>query len=140
MDLATIDRLSDLEAAMLDADGQVEIETTHHFLPGIYVREIFLPEGTLAIGHTHKGPCGNMLLKGTMRVLVNGEVKEITAPYVFTSGPGRKVAYAVTDCVFQNLHATEETDLERLEEQLIEKSDVWQAHQLENAALLLKGE
>lgn len=122
------DKIEALEAAMLCED-QVECPVTHHFGPGVYVREVFIPAGTLAMGHKHKGPCLNMLLKGAMRILDDsGQPRTIESPLMFTTGPGRKTAYALSDCVFQNIHATEETDLNKLEEMLIEKSDTWQSH------------
>lgn len=132
----TPDRIEALEGAML-AQEQVDCPVTHHFGPGIYIREVAIPAGTLAIGHKHKAPCMNILLKGALRVIVDGEAKTLHAPVIFNSGPGRKIGYALTDCVFQNLHATEETDLERLEEELIEKSDTWTAHDVAQAQLLL---
>ena len=52
-------------------------------------------------------------------------------PYIFNSEPGRKFAYVMEDCVFQNLHATEETDLEKIEEIFIDKSDAWKNKQVE---------
>jgi hypothetical protein len=136
----TPDRVEALEEAML-AQEQVDCPVTHHFGPGIYIREVAIPAGTLVIGHHHKGPCMNILLKGVLRVIgPDGEAKTLEAPFVFTTGPGRKRGYALTDCVFQNIHATEETDLERLEDELIEKSAVWTAHDAARAQLLLKGE
>ncbi len=134
-------KVETLEAAMLASPDQVEIPVTHHFGPGIYIREIFVPANTLIIGHHHKGPCMNMLLKGVMRVIgTDGEAKTIEAPFVFTSGAGRKIGYALTDCVYQNLHATDETDLDRLEEQLIDKSATWLAHHEQEAMRLIEGE
>jgi hypothetical protein len=126
-----------LEGALL-AEEQVEIPVTHHFGPGIYIREISVPAGTLIIGHHHKGPCLNELLKGSMRIIgADGEAKTIEAPFMFTSPAGRKVGYALTDVIFRNLHATDETDLDRLEEQLIDKSETWLAH--EEAKRLIEG-
>ena len=133
-------KVAELERAMLATEGHIDCPVTHHFGPGIYIRDIFIPAGTLAIGHAHKGPCLNELLKGEMRVVTpDGDVKTIAAPHVFVSGAGRKVAFAITDCVFRNLHATDETDLDRLEEQLIEKSEAWLDHHLADAARLLEG-
>lgn len=139
LETVTPDRIEALEGAML-AQEQVECPVTHHFGPGIYIREVFIPAGTLAIGHRHKGPCMNILLKGALRVVVDGEAKTLEAPFTFNSGPGRKIGYALTDCVFQNLHVTDETDLDRLEADLIEKSDTWTAHDAAQAQLLLEGD
>jgi len=109
---------------------QVECPVTNHFGPGIYIREVAIPADTVVIGHSHKGPCLNVLVKGSMRIIDPGGIpRVIEAPLIFTTGPGRKVAHVLTDAVFQNIFATEETDLDALESLLIEKSETWQAHQ-----------
>jgi hypothetical protein len=120
--------ISEMEAALLVED-QVDCPVTNHFGPGIYIREVFIPAGTFAIGHHHKKPCMNILLKGSMKIVdPSGSPRVIEAPYVFTTGPGRKAAIAIDDCVFQNIWATEETDLDALEDMLIEKSEAWIDH------------
>jgi hypothetical protein len=138
----TPDKIEALERAMLEQE-QVDCPVTHHFGPGVYIREVAIPAGTVVIGHHHKGPCLNMLLKGAMKIRdPDGHPRVIEAPLVFTTGPGRKVALALSDCVFQNIHATEETDLDKLEQLLIEKSETWEAHMaaLGDAHRLLEGE
>lgn len=122
--------LDDLEAVMLQEE-QVDCPVQHHFGPGIYIREVFFPAGIYVMGHAHKKPTMNILLKGKMAVMVNGEARVIEGPYIFNSEPGRKFAYVIEDCIFQNLHATEETDLEKIEEIFIDKSDAWKNKQIE---------
>lgn len=133
------DRIDALEAEMLQMP-QVDIPVAHHFAPGIYAREIAVPAGTYIIGHAHKGPCMNMLAKGKMRIVdPDGMPRVIEAPLIFTSGPGRKAAHVLEDAVFINFHASDETDLDVLELQLIDKSDAWIAH-AESQIALLKAE
>jgi hypothetical protein len=119
-----------VEEFMLEQE-QVDCPVEHHFGPGIYIREVFFPAGIYVMGHAHKKPTMNILLKGKMAVMVNGAAKVIEGPYIFNSEPGRKFAYVMEDCVFQNLHATEETDLEKIEEIFIDKSDAWKNKQVE---------
>lgn len=119
-----------VEAMMLEQE-QLECPVQHYFGPGIYIREVFLPAGTYVMGHAHKKPTMNILLKGKMAVMVNGEARVIEGPYIFNSEPGRKLAYVMVDCVFQNLHATDETDLDKIEEIFIDKSDAWKNKQVE---------
>lgn len=122
--------LDSIEAAMLSAP-QVECPVQHHFGPGIYIREAFLPAGTYVMGHAHKTEHMNVMLKGKMAVIVNGEAKVIEGPYIFTGQPGRKFAYIIEDTIFQNIYATEETDIEKIEDMFVDKSDAWRDAQAE---------
>lgn len=115
----------DLEQKLLSVD-QVDCPVIHRFGPGVYIREVTLPAGTLAIGHRHKFAHINIVLKGTVLVLNdNGTTTEIVAPYVYTSQPGRKVVFAKDEVVWQNIFATTQTDVEALEAHLLDKSDAW---------------
>lgn len=123
-EIAVATSLDQIEAIMLDAP-QIDCPVTHHFGPGIYMREAFLPAGTYVMGHAHKDEHMNIMLKGKMAVIVNGEAKVIEGPYIFTGQPGRKFAYIIEDTVFVNAYATDETDIEKLEEMYVDKSDAW---------------
>ena len=116
-----------LEEKML-SEPQVECPVTNYFGPNLYIRETFLPKNTYVLGHSHKAETMNILLKGKMAVLVDDEVKLIEGPLTFMSEAGRKLAYILEDCIFQNVYSTDETDLEKLEDMFIEKSKVWIEH------------
>ena len=61
-----------------------------------------------------------MLTKGEMTVVTEEGRQRIKAPFQAVCKPGLKRAgYAHTDCVCSNMHITDETDLERLESELI---------------------
>lgn len=116
--------VADILGAVGSALPQVEVETVHHFGPGVYMREIRIPDGTLVVGHYHRHPHMCILMAGTLRLLDGeGEWREITAPMIFTAPAGRKVGMAVGgDVVFQNIFATDETDIDALEEALVDKT------------------
>lgn len=125
--------LDTVEAAMLCAP-QVDISVEHHFGPGVYIRSMIVPSNTYIMGHAHKHDHLNILIRGKMLVLADGTPKMIEGPYIFTSGPGRKFAFVVDECVFQNIYATDETDIDKLEEMLVDKSPAWEdAHAIEAA-------
>lgn len=131
------DELQAIEAAMLEQD-QVDCPVQHHFGPGIYIREAFLPAGTYVMGHAHKSEHMNVMLKGKMAVIVDGEAKVLEAPCIFTGQAGRKFAYIIEDVVFQNIYATTETDLDVIEEMFVDKSAAWlDAKQQEQNAVLI---
>ena len=120
--------IENLEQKMLDLP-QVECPVVHHFGPGIYIREVTLPAGTLAIGHAQKFEHLNIVLKGSVSMIgENGEVKIIKAPTIFTGKPGRKFGFVLEECVWQNVYATNEKDIDKLESTFLEKSETWKAH------------
>lgn len=95
----------------------------HTFGDGIYVRDLFIPKGTLVVGKIHRKPTLNFLLSGEITVLTEDGVKRLKAPMYFIAPAGsKKVGYTHEDTVWINVHATKETDLEKIEEEVIAKS------------------
>lgn len=106
-------------------EEQAETPVIHRFGPGVYIREGFMPAGALVIGHTHKTSHMNVMLQGRVLILKgDGSVTELSAPMSFVSQPGRKMAYVLEDTIWQNIHATDCTDVSQLEEMLLEKDEV----------------
>ncbi len=111
---------------------QVECPVTHHFGPGLYIRQVEMPAGALVIGHAHTRPCMNILLRGVITLRgEDGRVDTLTAPVTFMGSVGRKVAHIIEDVIWQNVYATDETDLNVIESQVIIKSEAWQQACLE---------
>lgn len=118
--------LADRVEAECLSEPQVDCPLVHHFGPGIYVREVLMPAGTLVVGHCHKLPHLNVFLSGSLALLDDaGGFKVLHAPFLFVSPPGRKMAWTITDCVWQNVVATEETDIDAIELLMFDKSDVF---------------
>lgn len=106
---------------------QAYCPVVHHFGPGIYIREVSMSAGLLAIGHRQTKEHVNIMLKGRVLMLQeDGTTKELVAPLMFTGKPGRKIGYILEDVVWQNIYATEERDVEVLESMFLDKSAVWQ--------------
>lgn len=125
-----------LEAAFLQAP-QEDCPVHHHFGPGVYIREVILPTGSYIIGHRHNSPHLNIMLEGRLTLInADGTRTELRAPQTFVSGPGRKIAYIHETVRWQNVYATEETDVEALETQLLDKSLAFEEAQKANALLL----
>lgn len=101
---------------------QVELETSHYFADGMYCRYLPRPAGTLIVGKVHKKEHFYVICCGTVKITQGeGEAVEITGPKVVVSQPGTKRAvYAVTDAVCLTVHRTDETDLQKMELELIE--------------------
>lgn len=123
----TTEEIKRLEQKIL-ALTQAPCPVIHRFAPGIYIREVAMPAGIIAIGHRQKHDHLNVLLKGKVRVVnEQGDIDELVAPMVFVGKPGQKVGYIMEDMVWQNIYATDETDIETLEAMFVDKDEVWAA-------------
>jgi len=112
-------RLEDAIRASLEP-FDLEANTQHHFAPGVYLRSLFLPAGTVLTGKIHRFETLNILVFGTLKVTTDDGVRDLTGPLVFNSQPGtKKAGYAVTDCLFYNVHPTTLTDLAEIEAEFI---------------------
>lgn len=123
--------MAQIEDFILNAP-QVEIPVDHKFCDGMYYREITVPANTFIVGHKHTHSCFNILSKGSMLIKENieDEGRLITAPCTFITDPGvQKMAQTIDECVYSNVFRTDETDIDKLEEILIEKSEVFLEHE-----------
>lgn len=88
----------------------------HHFAPGLYARELHIPQGMTLTGQIHKFKNLNILSKGTMLVSTENGIVEVSAPFTVVSPAGTKrIATALTDCVWTTILATNETDVPTIE-------------------------
>ena len=103
---------------------QLEIPIKHYFSHGMYAREITVPADALITGVIHKYPQINILSKGTIRVSIGETIREITASHTVVSEPGiKRIAYAVTECVWTTIFHTFKTDIEEIEKEFIAHSE-----------------
>ena len=110
-----------IEGKMLEYP-QVDCPVKHNFADGVYVRELFIPKGTLIMGKRHRFESCNILLKGklAMHVSRNSPAEIIEAPFIFNSKPGvKKFALALEDTIFLNIHPTDEKDIDNIEQMFI---------------------
>lgn len=98
-------------------------ELNHYFAPGIYAREMRVPAGTTLTGAVHKTCHLCILSQGRVRVFGQGGTHDLSAPSIIRSEPGEKRAiYVYEDAVWTNIHATNETDIEKLVSELTEST------------------
>jgi hypothetical protein len=99
---------------------QFEVPTEHTFGPSFYVRTIRLPAGATLTGKVHATEHVFLLSQGELLVVTEDGQQHIKAPCQMVCRPGLKRAgHALTDVVCSNLHITTETDLAKLEAELI---------------------
>ena len=95
----------------------------HYFAPGIYVRELHMAKGMILVGHRHSTETVNTLLKGKVALIEDGKLIYREAPFTYVSpAKHRKAAYVIEDMIWQNVFSSDETDVEILEDILVEKS------------------
>lgn len=117
--------IESIEHELLKYD-QAECPVIHRFGVGIYIREIHLPAGTIAIGHHQNFEHNNIFLKGKILMLNDdGSSYIIEAPMSFVGQPGRKAGFIIDDVVWLNIYATDEQDIDTLERTYITKSKTW---------------
>lgn len=101
----------------LSDDEKREFDVKHTFLNGMYMRELFIPKGSLLVGKIHKLDCLNIVSKGDISILTETGSARVTAGYSVVSPAGiQKVGYAHEDTVFVNVFRTEETGIEKIED------------------------
>jgi hypothetical protein len=112
--------LYELQKACADLPA-ADCPLQHVFAPGVYLRTIFIPAGTLIVGKIHKHEHGNILSQGHVRVFTEfGGVEELRGPLTMVSKPGTKRAVlALTDTVWTTIHPTNSTDLDEIEAEVI---------------------
>ena len=101
---------------------QVEQPLVHNFCPGLYLRRIINPAGSLVMTKIHKEPNISTLLRGRMAVITEDGAQILVAPAQFITQPGTKrVIYAIEECEFTTIHPNplNVTDLDALEDRII---------------------
>jgi hypothetical protein len=119
---ATLREKVDLLEAEMRKHPAVDIPVKHYFATGLYVREITIPAGVVAVGKIHKTQHINVLSKGEVTMVTETGSLRVQAPYTWVVAPGKKAAaYAHTETVWSSIcvNPTDERDLDTLEAALI---------------------
>lgn len=90
---------------------------------GVLARTVLMPKGDIVIGEKHKEETINILIRGELKVWVNGEVLHIKAPYMVKSKSNtRKIVYIIEDAVWTSIHKVTSTNLDDIEDEVIIKT------------------
>ena len=121
---AYIDTVRDVQKQLSSSPDQIEVPVQHHFAPGVYMRQMDAAAGTLVVSKMHRTEHMNILLKGSLTVATENGIELLKAPCVLKSMPGTKrIGYFHEDSSWITVHPTEETDLEKIEQQVIVPDD-----------------
>lgn len=111
---------------------QAPCPVVHHFGPGVYVREVTIPAGSIAMGHKQRNDHLNIILKGSVAIIGDdGLVRVMSAPAIFVGKSGRKVGACIDECVWQNIYANPDNcqDIETLEARHLDKTGIALAYE-----------
>lgn len=133
--------LIDVVEVMLLEDEElepIEFPLTHVFIPGFYIRQIFMPSGSKLTSQIHKTRHPYVISQGKLIIYNKGEAVELVAPITGITNPGtRRILWIISDTIFTTFHAfpcitgeegswdpeRKEKLIDELEELLIEKRD-----------------
>ena len=111
--------ISDMHKAMVGT-FEIDLGVKHNFSDGLYAKEMFVPKGYIVGQHAHKFSHLSILAKGKVIVRTDEGVTEYSAPACLEIKEGINHAIeALEDTVWFCIHATDETDVDNIDEVLI---------------------
>jgi len=118
--------MSDMSLAQLFAERkgtfEFDLGTVHHFSDGLYAKEMVIPKGYQIGQHAHKYSHLSILAKGSVKVVTDDGAQEFTAPACIDIKAGiHHVIEALEDSTWFCIHATDETDVSKVDEVLIKE-------------------
>jgi hypothetical protein len=112
--------ISAFKEDLLASPDRVELAFTETLANGLYTRTLFIPKNTYLVGKIHRKACVNIVAKGDISIMTETGAMRVQAGYTVTSPPGiQKVGYAHEDTFFVNVFRTDETDISKVEFDLI---------------------
>jgi hypothetical protein len=116
--------LDDLEVALAHLP-RVDLPVTHRFTDGMYIREIQIPAGTMLTSMVHKTQHPFVISQGSVKVTSDNEGSVIyEAPFTGITEPNtRRALHALTDVIWTTFHVTNETDVAKICNEILETKD-----------------
>lgn len=111
------------QAECIIATGEpVEMPLTHRFTDGMYIREIFMPAGTILTSKIHKTNHPFVVSKGKCIVYDGNKLETISAPHTGITEPNtRRLLYIEEDTIWTTFHITDKTDVDEIEKEIIQE-------------------
>lgn len=118
----TVQGIIALEDA-LKAMDQVDLPLGHYQIPGVYVRAMMIPKGTVLTGKIHNHKCISIVAKGSISVASKDGMKRLDAGWIGVSEEGiKRAGYAHEDTVFITVHQCDETEICEIENYLVSET------------------
>ena len=120
----SLNELMDQAECIIATGEPVEMPLTHRFTDGMYIREIFMPAGTVLTSKIHKTNHPFVVSKGKCIVYDGNKIETITAPHTGITEPNtRRLLYIEEDTIWTTFHITDKTDVDEIEKEIIEERD-----------------
>jgi hypothetical protein len=99
-----------------------EFPVVHRFTPGLYIREIFMPAGSLLTSKIHRTEHPFVISQGVVSVWTKEEgTVTLRAPHTGITKPRtRRVLFVHEDTIWTTFHTGDETSAEEFESRIIE--------------------
>lgn len=119
-DSLTLDRVE----AELARMPQVDCPVRHRFTPGLYIREITMPAGTMVTSVRHKTTHPFVITRGRVRVgsETEGWVEYVGPCHGITEAGTRRILHVIEETVWTTYHVTDETEIEAIAAELIDEN------------------
>lgn len=101
--------IDEFEKIITDNFSAIECPIIHHFAPGIYIREMHAPAGSILTSKIHKTEHLFILSKGKLKTWDEnrGEIT-LSAPYIGKTESGtRRAAEVLEDIIWSTVHSIE---------------------------------
>ncbi len=104
--------------------GRVVAPLEHIFGDGIYIRKITMPKGMLVTSKLHKTTHPYFVMRGVVDVLTDkGTVRIVGPHHGITQAGTKRLLYVHEETVWITVHATNETDIDKIEAELTDETD-----------------
>lgn len=101
---------------------EVDLGIVHHFSDGLYAKEMKILKGYTAMSHQHHYSHLSLLAKGSVLVTTDNDSNKYDAPTCIEIKAGVNHAIlALEDCVWYCIHATNETNADKIDKILIKE-------------------
>lgn len=94
----------------------------HHFISGMYIRKASAPKGMIFTTQIHKVRHPFFILKGKAKILTENGIEILEAPHFgITEAGTKRLMEIMEDIVWYTVHATDETTVEGVEDEVLAK-------------------
>lgn len=122
-ELARLDGVEKIREGLKDLP-QVDLNTQHAFMGGMYARTIYIPAGCAVSGATHKTDHINVMFGDIAFTGLDGQVKRLTGFHVIPVKAGiARLGVALVDTVWTTICKTDKEDVKSAEDDLVVESE-----------------